>query len=175
MNSYINETCRFCAEPIPSAAKLCPHCRQWLTYRSLRNPVIFFWLHFVPSLSLYILLMTGLLNRMNPGPFYSEFPDSLQVLQSKMNWLQTSNIHRIYFTGILTNQSKVAWKNIEFECRFFDGRGSMIDAVHPDGFFTAQAKDDTAFSFTVKPALATNDYASYKLSVSSARNAKSMF
>jgi len=175
MNEAPIPTCRFCAEPIQAAAKICPHCRQWLTYRSFRNPLILFQFHSIPLLALYFLLLPSMLDRMNPGPYYAEFPDSLQVASSRLTWLQTSNVYRMYFTGILTNHSQVAWKDIQFECRFFDHNGSMVDAVHPSSFFMIQSCDDAAFSFTVKPSLPTNEYASYKISVNSAHNGKAMF
>ena len=51
-----------------------------------------------------------------------------------MNWAQTKDGLRIYLTGILTNQSPVAWKDVEFECRFYDANGVMVDAANPHVF-----------------------------------------
>ena len=122
-----------------------------------------------------IILGAAALDRLdrniNPRPAYSAFPQSLRVLQSRMNWAQTKDGLRIYMTGILTNQSPIGWRDIEFECRFYDSTGAMIDAAHSHGYLTVGPSDDSAFRTVVIPGCATNDYISYKLSVSAARNA----
>ncbi len=92
-----------------------------------------------------------------------------------MNWAETSSGPRIYITGILTNQSEFAWRDIELECRFLDTNGRLVDAAHPHVALTIQPHDDTAFRTVVTPSHATNDYASFRLSVSTARNTKGFF
>ena len=111
----------------------------------------------------------------NPKPDYLAFPRALRVTESRMNWAQTKEGLRIYMTGILTNQSPIAWKDVEFECRFYDANGVMVDAAHPHSYLTIQPNDDTAFRTSVIPGCATNDYQSYRLSVTTARNVKSWF
>jgi hypothetical protein len=96
-------------------------------------------------------------------------------MESRMNWVQTSNGPRIYITGILTNQSDIAWRDIELECRFLDTNGVLADAAHPHAGLTIQPHDDAAFRVVVTPSRATNDYASFRLSVTSARNTKGFF
>lgn len=179
MNAESSRTCPFCAEPIKSAAKLCPRCRQWLTIRSLRNPAVSAWLVGVPMIAIMIVLGIaglGALDRIsNPKPNYMASPHALRVVGSRMNWAQTKNGIRIYLTGILTNQSGASWKDVEFECRFYDANEVMVDAAHSHGYLTIQPNDDTAFRVVVIPGGATNDYTSYKLSVTTARNAKAWF
>ena len=176
MNAESSRTCPFCAEPIKPAAKLCPRCRQWLTLGSLRNPAICGLLMWVPLMATIIVLgaagLKALDRTLNPKPNYAEFPQALRVIESRMNWAETKNGLRIYVTGVLTNQSPVAWKDVEFECRFYDAKGVMVDADHPRGFLTVQPNDDTAFRAVVTPAGATNDYNSFKLSVTTARNTR---
>jgi hypothetical protein len=108
----------------------------------------------------------------NPKPYYTDFPRALRVVESRLNWAQTKDGLRIYLTGILTNQSPVAWRGIEFDCRFFDAKGVMIDAANARASLMIQPNDDGAFRAVVLPGCATNDYSSYKLSVTTARNAR---
>lgn len=179
LDAASSRTCPFCAESIKREAKVCPRCHQWLTLRSLRNPAIAVWVYGFPHLAIYallgMLLLTALDRIQNPKPNYTAFVTSLRVLESRMNWAETSNGPRIYVTGILTNQSEFAWRDIELECRFLDAGGQMVDAAHPHAGLTIQPHDDTAFRAVVTPSRASNDYASFRLSVSTARNTKSLF
>jgi hypothetical protein len=92
-----------------------------------------------------------------------------------MNWAASSNGLHIYITGLLTNQSEVAWRDIELECRFFDSKGLLTDAGHPHVGLTIQPHDDAAFRAVVSANRSTNDYIAFKISVSTARNTKSLF
>jgi predicted nucleic acid-binding Zn ribbon protein len=173
------KACPFCAETINVVAKLCPRCRQWLSYRSLRHPVVGACLMGILALTLLAVMVSGVeaaFDRIfNPKPYYTEFLDSLQVMSSQMNWVQTTQGVRIYMTGVLTNQSPVPWRDPEFECRFFDTNRVMVDVANTAGRLTILPHDDRAFRLVVQPGRPTNDYASYKLSVSTARNAKGGF
>src|SRR5579862_136564 len=106
-----HKTCRYCAESIPAAAKLCPRCRQWLTFFSFRNPLVLFVGWGVPILVMLGVLMYAAGNFVNPPPYYSDFRGSIRILQSNMNWVETSDGPRIFVTGVLTNQSPIAWKD----------------------------------------------------------------
>lgn len=173
------KTCPFCAEQIRQTAKLCPRCRQWLTLRSIRHPVICMLIGVLPLLlgaALFIVTISRMFDNIgNPGPYYSAFASPLTILESNMNWAETSSGLRIYLTGVLTNESFQAWKDVEVECRFYDRTGNLIDAANGLTRFTVLPESDSAFRVSVTPSRATNDYAGYRVSVSNARNAKSWF
>jgi predicted nucleic acid-binding Zn ribbon protein len=174
MNFQPSRDCPFCAEPIPGAAKVCPRCGQWLTLRSLRNPVVLMFVHVMPMLLVWFALGAVLLRQFerlgNPGPFYSNFPSALRITESRMNWVESPKGTQIYLTGILTNKSAVDWRGLEFDCRFFDRAGRLIDAGNGHGYLTACAHDETAFRVALQPTAPTSDYASFRISVSTARN-----
>jgi hypothetical protein len=179
MNSDPTRTCPFCAEVIRATAKVCPRCRQWLSLRSFRNPVVSLFAIGLPALVCCGILLVVVFSRFdrlfNPRPHYSEMPDALLVLESRMNWVETTNGPRIYVTGILTNRSAVAWREVEFECRFFGTNGIMVDADHARGWLTILPNDDCAFRAMVAPGRPAADYHALKVSVSTARNARGPF
>ena len=78
-------------------------------------------------------------------------------------------------TGILTNRSEFPWRDIEFECRFYDAAGQLIDAASPRSFLTIRTNDDAAFRVTVNPAAPTNAYDHFTLTVTHARNLRAAF
>jgi predicted nucleic acid-binding Zn ribbon protein len=171
--------CPFCGEIIKVEAKLCPRCRQWLTLKSFRHPLVMMLTHSVPLLGIWVVFMAAMfsfLNRFqNPKPYYSEFPGTLKVVESQMNWVQTREGLRIYATGVLTNTSPVGWKDVEFDCRFFNDKGVMVDADTGHSFMTILPNADAAFRISIAPAAPTNEYASFKVSIGNARNTKSLF
>lgn len=179
MNDPLKRICPFCAETIEAKAKLCPHCHQWLTWKSFRHPVVSMLVHIVPVTIIYVTLIVAMLSSidhmMYPKPYYSEFPNSLKVLESHLNWAKTSNGLRIYLTGVLTNSSPVAWRSTEFDCRFFDSHGLMLDACVGQSYGTVLPSDESAFRVAIIPIAPTNEYASFKIFINNARNTKSWF
>ena len=182
MNNHSSDNrraCPFCAEAIPQRARVCPRCRQWLTIWSFRHPVTNSLVVGVPVLLLMGVLLNTLLQRfdatMNPRPFYADAPDSLRVVESRMLWVETTNGPRIYVVGMLTNQSLVAWKDVEFQCRFFNTNGAMVDAAYPRAWLTILPHDEAAFRGVVTPGCERGDYYQMSTTVSSARNARSVF
>jgi hypothetical protein len=133
----------------------------------------------LPLLFVFGFLGNTLIDRLdhifNPAPFYSQHLGSIRILESQMNWVQTTDGPRIYLTGIVTNRSLVPWKDVEFECRLFGGDGRLVDAANGRSYFTIEPGNDSAFRVSLKPGLASNEYRSFKISVNSARNGKSRF
>lgn len=179
MNAGNQRECPFCAETILTEAKVCPHCHQWLTLCSFRNPVVTTCVMTALLLALFAILWAGVVSYygrlINSPPYYTEFLGTLRVTESRMGWGEQCDKTYIYITGVLTNQSQIAWKSVEFDCRFYDRNGKLVDASNGHGYFTINPNDDSAFRVSVTPAAPTNDYASFKISVSNARNGKSWF
>jgi hypothetical protein len=179
MNDPEKRTCPFCAEIIKREAKLCPHCRQWLSLRSFRHPLVSLLVHGIPILVIGVTIAMAIFSFLdhiqNPKPFYSEFPDSLKIMESRMNWAQTTDGLRIFVTGVLTNTSPVNWRSVEFDCRFFDAQGAMVDAGTGSSHFTICSNDESAFRVSISPTAPTNSYASFKVSVGNARNTRGLW
>lgn len=172
-------TCPFCAETISAAAKVCPHCQQWLALRSLRHPLIQTLLYVVPFLMFWagirLVIIAHIEKLTNPKPFYSEFADSLRVREARMRFVETYRGPRIWIVGMVTNTSPIAWRSAEFDCRFYDAAGTLVDAGTGTGLFTILPHSDAAFRISLEPIAPTNAYGSFSVSVSYARNAKGWF
>lgn len=174
-----SKACPFCAETVPASARICPRCRQWLSYRSLRHPVVSSLVFGLPALLCFLIfcyVMDQFATRFtNPPPYYFEHPGAIRVLESRINWVETKDGTRIYATGLITNQSLLPWKDLEFDCRFFNSEGVMIDACDGRSSFTIQPATEAAFRVIVKPAQSATDYKTHRITVSTARTIKSAF
>jgi len=162
-----------------SSVTVSPWASIRLAARCPRNPAVSVWVYGLPHLVIYgtmcVLLLRAAERFENPKPDYTDFVNSVRVIESRMAWGQTTNGPRIFITGLLTNQSPVAWRQLELECRWFDAEGQLVDVIHRPAGLTIQPHDDAAFRTTLDPQRATNDYVSFRLSVSMARNTKGYF
>lgn len=179
MNETTRRICPFCAESIPARARVCPRCRQWLSWRSLRHPQTQLLLIEIPLL-VVVLLGLGQFVRafhglFDPRPNYSEAPGALTVIRSAFNWVDTEKGPRLFVTGVLTNHSALAWRDPEFECRFFDAEGHLVDAAHRTSFLTVKPADDPAFRVVIEPARPREVYQTLQVKVSWAKNARAVF
>jgi hypothetical protein len=179
MNDPEKRICPFCAEVVKAQAKLCPHCHQWLTLKSFRHPLVMLLIHVVPITAIWVGLGALLFSQMdrlqNPKPFYSEFPGSLRIMESRMNWAHTDEGLRIFVTGVLTNTSPETWRSVEVDCRFFNAAGVMVDADTGYAHLSVCPYDESAFRISIIPTAPTNEYASFNVSVGNAMNAKGLF
>jgi len=170
--SDATKICPACAESIKPAAKICPRCRQWQAIWSIHNPVIPFLgglaCLIVAGLSLFVFF--GRI--VNPGPDFSPFRDQIAVTGTKLNVQQTEKDRLVVVVGTVTNRSAIAWKDLEFECRFFGVKGDLIDARTHIWRMTILGHDEAAFRADTKAARPLEEYASHQVVVRSARNAK---
>lgn len=127
------------------------------------------------ALAIGLTVMCIFNRMMNPAPYYTDHPGALQILQSQTFFKSTTNGPRIYITGLLTNQSQIAWRGIEFECRFLGTNGNLTDAYTTTSYMTVGANDDAAFRVTVVPVKDPAEYGNLKLFVTNARNMKGLF
>lgn len=179
MNADNLKVCPFCKETIQAAAKLCPRCRQWLSLRSFRHPLVAACTALLAAfliLGPFLALAKRSFERFeNPPPYYADFTNPIQVIESRINWVEREKEPWLFVIGVITNQSPVAWRNLEFECRFYDANGVMVDAQNAEGRLTIQPNDDRAFRVSVTPGRPRQDYVSHTISVSNARNTKTLF
>jgi hypothetical protein len=127
----------------------------------------------------FVLMASAFMSKMqrilNPPPYYSDFQGAIQILDSKMKWVETSEGPRLFLTGLITNRSSMAWRRPEFECRFFDSKDQMVDAATGYTYLTILPGNDSAFRLSIKPLLSSNEYASFRLSLSTAYTVRGPF
>ena len=165
--------CPYCAESIPARAKVCPRCRQWLTIFSFRSQG---FANLAVGLGVLILFGGGLLflhKLLNVGVDFSPYRDGLSVVESRMDFQVLDKDSKIYIVGILTNQTDVAWKNPQFELRYYDAKGMLIDVQTSYVNARIYPRGETGFRIALKPCRELADYTTYKIFARYARDARS--
>jgi hypothetical protein len=171
------KVCRLCAETIPAAAKVCSHCRHWQRTLSIHNPqvlgAIFAFLVFVGLVCLAITLNAKLQQKEE----FTAYRDQLSVLSSSLSFRTSAGSNLLVaVVGTLTNQSKVGWKNVSVEARFFDKSGNLIDAMrqhrHP-ALIRIGGDGEAAIKLEGKAVRPQSDYDTHKAYVRSAKDAAS--
>ena len=175
MNREATKECPYCAEQIRIAAKICPRCRQWQRAFSLRNPA-----SLIIALSLWgLILIAGLVisfrQVFHSGLDFSPYRNNISVVESQMNFGNEDKEPLVYVVTVITNNSDLAWKDVELDARFFNKAGTLIDAQPWREYLTILPHEDTAFRIRMKPSHELADYQSYKVFVRSARDVHSRF
>lgn len=166
------KVCPLCAETIKAAAKVCPHCRKsqkrWLfasrfDWLALATPLVFFG-------TIYLL---G--NLFIDGRSFTPSRDKFEVLSSQAAVNVASDYTNVVVSGVLTNGSDYAWRTGEFEIRFLDASGKLVDVgVSSDGFVVL-AHNDHSFSLTLYSMKLIPEHASRRIKILSANDPSAWF
>jgi hypothetical protein len=177
MNDHNFKTCRYCSEKIAGGARVCPRCGQWLSIFSLKNPAVLIAALCVWTALTSIAFDLALRKRFSPGIDFLPYRNQISITESHMAFRTNSYEHEpvVSVIAIVTNQTDLAWKEIPLEVRFFDKAGTMIDVGKSYDLGTLYPKSDAAVNVEADVLHPVADYASYKIYVGCARDARSPF
>jgi hypothetical protein len=171
------KTCRYCADQINVAAKVCPRCRQWLTIVSLRNPGALIVATGLTGLAFVIGFSIFIHSMVNHGIDFAPYRSQISIIDSRMD-LGTNTFDKspiVYVVAVVTNQTDMAWQYIHLEARFYDKSGTLIDVGDGAYNWSLSPKTDGVVLIRAKTLHPFADYASYKIYVGNALDAHARF
>jgi hypothetical protein len=181
-DSRTPKTCLTCFSEIDSRALVCPRCRYpqtpcraWMKRHFLLTALFAFLLICAAFISFGFVMefvFPSPITRQNLTPFNGQ----ITVASSRMTFGQSLAGPVVCVVGILKNDSDVAWKGLGLEAQFYDPAGKLLD-VHTDAMerYVSQLppRGECAFMIRLQADHPDEDYASYKLFVRSAVDARS--
>jgi len=176
MTAADKKICPLCAEEIKAAAKLCPHCRHWQNKWSIQNPHISVLLWSVLYLGFFCGIAVFLERAFSRGNDFSAQKTQLVVVTSEIQFLQSGTNRYLAVIGVITNQSQLSWGDVNVEARFFNADGKLVDVIPGRGTHIGvaiSAHSEAAFKIESKTIESTNNFNSYKVFVTWAKDARS--
>lgn len=157
--------CPLCAETIKAKAKVCPHChkaqRRW--FIGSRYDAVAF-----ASAFIFIGTVCVIGNLFFEGRKFSSGRDQITVLNSRVGIECSSEQTNVVVSGLLTNRSDYAWLVRDFEVRFLDASGKIVDVAPSMDGFTVMPHNDHSFSLTLYSRKSIPEHASRKITIRSA-------
>ena len=156
-------------------AKICPHCRNWLSKYSLRNPAVGIGIFCLFVLIAFVGLLHAVNQLMNPGRDFLPYRDTISVVESRMNLKPDEYSDAFYVVTVLTNKGELAWKNPQLDLRFYNKSGILIDAIPCVGNGVIYPNGELAVRTKTRPSRPISEYDSCKVLVRSAVDPKVRF
>ena len=139
---------------------------------SFRNPAVFIFVFYFCVSVLVVGFLVFLGRLLNPGINFFPYRDGIVVVESRMNTQEVGKDSVVHVVTVITNQTDIAWKEIQLDVRFFDQTGKLIDGRTYLESSTILPHGESAFRINTHPSHPLSDYDSYKIFVRYARDAR---
>lgn len=162
-------TCPHCAETMSAAARVCPHCRR--ERNALRIPSWVGMLLFVPIVfTTFVALPVSFLWQLRPSRDFGPFQRQLEVLDSSVRRVASSNQDFVVVVGSVSNASPYPWRALQLEAQFFGPDGKLVDTASQVGMEDEILPGETrGFKIRTEADQPASAYASHKVFVRAAR------
>jgi hypothetical protein len=162
-----------CREPVHAEARRCHSCGHWLGARGrLVSGLV------ILALVGFAYVVVGIMLDV-PSPFHrkvapAQVVEQLIVVDSAVRFTEQGECAFVSSIGTLRNESAdVAAEDIYVEVRYFDADGALIDAEGAEQYGLVLLPDsEAAFSVRGRASSERSDYASHRVTVVSAEQAR---
>ncbi len=172
------KTCRICYEEIDRRARACRYCSSpqagfasWIVRHSSKFSLILLLFMTAPAIMVGILL-----HRFGRGEDFAPYSQQVRVVSSAMHFEETEDGPVVWVIGKVQNDSKIDWKEIQFEVQFMNEAGELIDVERRvQSFHEPRVLPGGEAGFKIKASreFSKEKYASQKVFIRYAKDARS--
>ena len=167
MNDSSTKSCPLCCEQVSPKARKCPHCQHFLTKWALiaYHPLV--------AMLPVIILFSFIPIVFDQGKDFEEFRSQVHISHSELQFGDLHNAPTVAVIGTLKNDSKISWKDLTLEVKYFDKTHKLIDTKQSrDYFLMLRSKDSCAFKVSQPREFNSEDYASYEIQIVGAHDSR---
>lgn len=172
MEQSETKSCPMCCMNIPAAAKKCPYCRhpQGKLNSIILHPAIGMLFVIIPMIVICSLIGLRFEGMFSDGEKYSDHPNALTVVDSKMSfgekWCDDQARETVVVLGTIENSSDIVWDDINLEVKFFDANDELIDAVQQQMYYSVvPSRDQATFKINADKQFPKEKYVSHSVRV----------
>ncbi|MBM4103732.1 MAG: hypothetical protein FJ263_06710 [Planctomycetes bacterium] len=167
--------CKMCCMEIPAGAKKCPYCQHW------QKSFLGFLCH--PATGIFVaLLVYGFLlgyvfnNMFNKGESFANYSDSIQVVESKIQFGENQCGPTVVILGKVHNLSPLGWKEVVFHADIFDAEGNLVDMAQEENYsYIIPAGATQSFKISFRREFPLEKYVKHEINVISAKDERAVF
>src|SRR5688572_14854556 len=166
--------CVSCREPIQRGTLRCPHCRSLQSRFAVWSFRIAPW----PLAFLPIVFLVLAIRRDFRTPDFAVARERLAVVQSTFHYAEAAEKcgASISVVGTIRNHGDIPVKDIFVQVRYLDASGALIDAEGADQYgLVIPPGSEVAFRVRSQPARARDAYATHRVTIVTAKDARSVF
>lgn len=139
--------CRMCKSDIDKDAKKCPFCKS--VQNLLFHPLVYGTAFFLFFVSLYVLMLYSIFYGIfNTGEPFEDYPDVLEVIESKLSFGDRNGESTVVIVGKLRNKSDVNWEYLRLQANCYNQQGELFD-THQDDCYSLMVPAGMTVPFKV--------------------------
>ncbi len=177
MDNFDRKQCPQCSEQIRLTAKKCPFCMApQIKKRWFQNPQFIGFLPLVLFLAYTFFTFPRVLDRAEYR--FTDYMQKVTVTSSEMRieTIGETQTRTATIIGTVRNDSEITWEAPQYEARFYDKTGKLIDTSTERTLHVALAPHkEQAFRIQTSASRPSTDYATLKVQVRNAEDADRNF
>ena len=179
MSEDETKTCKMCCMQIPVAARKCPYCLHWqyklsmITFHPAFALATVTILPFAILLFLYLAIFKPLFDS---GEDFGLYAEQIKVMESRIAFGESNSAPVVTVLGTMKNESGIDWTEVQFQVDFLNSEGNMVDAGQQrEYFYVLPAGEESSFKVSFRREFPESRYASHRIRVIYAKDAKATF
>ncbi len=169
MEDQSTKICKMCCQQIDQQARKCPFCHHWQNKiaTALSHPLTAVIPIMIPLMIIFLFIPFKMFN---PGEKFSLHKDRVQIIQSKLEFVENKCGATLVVLGKIRNDGELSWEEPQFEAIFFDNNHKLFDTEQDEKYdFLIPPKIEIPFKLTFSRDFPEERYSSFEIKIIDAK------